>query len=252
MAMSMQDNDFIAEETIVVVEAPAMRGPHANRDDLMTSLTDAVRENPVPAALIGMGALWLFMGGGNMSLFGGRGRSSLVGTVAHGAGSVAHGAGDVAQGAAHSVSRMGHSIASGVSSAVGGFAETVSDTAGRVGEYVSHGLHGVDAQSEYRNPSFGGVENGGGLRSSVTGMTSDMTGGLVDMFERHPIVLGVAGLALGAAVAASVPLTNTERDALGKANETVRDKLGDMASQAKDMATAAAQELGAGAGHGPG
>jgi hypothetical protein len=74
MAMSMQDNDFIAEETIVVVEAPAMRGPHANRDDLMTSLTDAVRENPVPAALIGMGALWLFMGGGNMSLFGGRGR----------------------------------------------------------------------------------------------------------------------------------------------------------------------------------
>ena len=45
-----------------------------NREDagsFISALQDAARENPVSAALIGMGVLWLFMGGGNTSLFGG-------------------------------------------------------------------------------------------------------------------------------------------------------------------------------------
>lgn len=245
--MSMRDTDVLTEETIVVVEAPAMRGPRASRNDMMSAFTDAIRDNPVPAALIGMGALWLFTGGGNMTLFGGRGRSSLVGTVAHGAENVAHGAGDMAQGAAHSMSRMGQSIASGVSSTVGGFAEAVSDTAGRVGDYVGSHLHGVDAQSEYRNPNFDGVRDRNGLRASMGEMTSNLT----DMFERHPIALGVAGLALGAAVAASLPLTETERDSLGRASDAVRDRLGEVAGQAKDLASAAADEASRAVAHDP-
>jgi hypothetical protein len=236
------------EETIVVVEAPAMRGPNHGRNDMMTALTDAVRENPVSAALIGMGALWLFAGGGNVPLFGGRGRQSLAGAVAQGAGSVAHGASDMAQSAAHAASRMGQSVASGVSSAVGGFAETVGDTASRMGDYVGSSLHDVDAQAAYRNPRFSHDRGEASLRSSMTGMTSS----LQDMLERHPVALGVAGLALGAAVAASLPLTETERDTLGKANETMRSRLGEVAEQAKDMAAAAAAEVSSGGAQGPG
>lgn len=250
--MSYQDNDFVTGETIAVPGAPAMRGPASSRNDFMSSLTEAVRDNPIPAALIGMGAIWLFAGGGSMTLFGGRDRSSLLGAAAHGAGSVAQGASDMAQSAAHSVGRMGSSLASGVSSTVGGFAEQVSDTASRMGEYVSSSLHGVDAQSDYRNPNFSGGQDGS-LRSSMNDMTTGMTNGLQDMFERHPMALGVAGLALGAAVAASLPLTSTERETLGKANETMRSKLGDVADQAKDMASAAVQEVsGASQAHGPG
>ena len=33
-------------------------------------LADAARENPLSTALIGMGALWLFMGGSRISIFG--------------------------------------------------------------------------------------------------------------------------------------------------------------------------------------
>lgn len=149
------------------------------------------------------------------------------------------GASDMAQTAAHSMSRMGRSMASGVSSTVGGFAEAVSDTANRMGDYVGSTLHGVDAQSEYRNPNFSGSES----RSSLSDMTGEMTSGLKDMFTRHPMALGVAGLALGAAIAASLPLTETERDTLGKAKEAARDKLGDVAAQAKDMASAAVDEV---------
>src|SRR4051794_21350091 len=99
---------------------PAYRGGYTmgRRSDIMGAFSDAVRDNPMSAALIGMGALWLFMGGNRMSILGGNGRTSLVG-------SVAHGAGDVAQGTAHAASQMGSSVASTVSSTVGGIAETV-------------------------------------------------------------------------------------------------------------------------------
>lgn len=217
--------------------------------DMMGALTDAVRENPVPAALIGMGALWLFMGGGNMSLFGGRGRSSLMGTVTSGAGSVAHGAGDMARSTAHAVSNMGNSVATGISSTVGGFAESVGDAASRMGEYVKDSIGGVDSQSDYRNPSFSGGMSDAGSASMISGMR--------ELFERHPIALGVAGLALGAGIAASLPLTSAEQDTLGKANDAMRSKLGEAAEQAKDLASAAVQEVkqqgfGGNSGHGPG
>ena len=127
------------------------RAPYAGRrqGDIIGAFTDAVRDNPLPAALIGMGALWLFMGGNKVSLLGGHHRTSLLGAVAHGAG-------DVAQGATHMAGRMGSAVASGVSStasSVGsGVSETasrVSDAAGRMGDYVRGAVHGVDAQSEY-------------------------------------------------------------------------------------------------------
>jgi hypothetical protein len=45
--------------------------------DFVSALQDAVRENPISAALIGMGVLWLFTGGSSTSLFGGGGRKSI-------------------------------------------------------------------------------------------------------------------------------------------------------------------------------
>lgn len=217
--------------------------------DMVGALTDAVRENPVSAALIGMGALWLFMGGGSMSLLGGRGRSSLVGAVASGAGSVAHGASDMARGTAHAVSHVSSAVASGVASAAGGLADTVSDTASRVGEYVSGGIGGVDAAGAYRNPAFSGNQTGNGSfdpnrwQASRPSPIAGMRSGIQDLFERHPMALGVAGLAIGAGIAASLPMTSTERETLGSANETMRSKLGEAADQAKQMAAAMAEEV---------
>ncbi len=220
-----------------------------SRNDMVGALTDAVRENPVSAALIGMGALWLFMGGGSMPLFGGRGRTSLAGSVASGAGSVAHGASDMVRGTAHAIGQMGSSVASGVSSTVGGLAETASDTASRMGEYVSGSFGGVDAERAYRNPSFTPDQTGNGSfdtdrwGASRPSPMAGMRSGMQDLLERHPIALGVAGLALGAGIAASLPLTSQERETLGKANEAVRSKLSEAADQAKDMASAMADEL---------
>src|SRR4051812_32995663 len=53
--------------------------------DFVNALQDAVRENPISAALIGMGVLWMFMGGSNTSLFGGAGRKSIFRMAGQGA-----------------------------------------------------------------------------------------------------------------------------------------------------------------------
>lgn len=188
------------------------------RNDITTAFTDAVRENPVPAALIGMGALWLFMGGGSMTLFGGHGRSSVIGTAAHGVGSAA-------QGAAHMAERVGHAAAETASS----IGETVSETAERASDYVSSSLRGgVDAEAAYHD----GTPRMAGPRAS-----------LQDLFARHPVALGLAGIALGAGAAMTLPLTETERDTLGKAGEAVRNRLSETAAQAKDFTRAMAEEV---------
>lgn len=202
--------------------------------DLLSAMTDAARENPVSAALIGLGALWLFMGGNNTSLLGGHGRKSLLGGVAQGAGSVAQGAAGAAG-----------SAASAVSSGMSGLTETVSTAAERVSEYVGDKLHGVDAEAAYRNPSFGNdadvAENWepSGYPSSLSLMRQNLR----DLFERHPVALGIAGLALGAGVAASFPVTTAERDTLGEAGKAVRNRLSAAADQAKELAGAVADEI---------
>ena len=48
---------------------PGRRSARAGARTFGQQLEDAVRENPVPAALIGMGCLWMLMGGSRLSAF---------------------------------------------------------------------------------------------------------------------------------------------------------------------------------------
>ena len=194
--------------------------------DFIGALTDAVRDNPMSAALIGVGALWLYMGGNRTSLAGGHGRTSLVGAVAHGASEVGHGA-------AHAAERVGSAVSSGVSSAA---------------DYVRESVAGVDAEAAYRNPeAYGdmGPDDSrpwNGRRSSGGSTVGRMQQNMREMFERHPVAIGLAGLALGAGMAASLPLTRKERQVMGPAGEAVQDRLGEAAERARAMADAAVDE----------
>jgi hypothetical protein len=218
----------------------------SGRPDIFGSIADAARENPLSAALIGIGALWLFMGGSNMSLLGGRGRTSLIGAATQGAQDAASGAAHMASGAVHGVARAGSAVASGVSSAASGLSESVSEGASRVGDYVIGTVHGVDAQSDYRNADLWGEETGprcgpDGHGNRISSL-SRMRGNIADLFERHPLALGLAGLAVGMGVAASLPVTEKEREALGKARDAVGDKVAEAAEQAKEFAGAMVKE----------
>ena len=222
------------------------------RSDILGTVTGAMRENPMSAALIGMGALWLFMGGNASPLSAAMGGGALLRNVAAGAGSMA-------KGTAHAATRMGNSVASTVSSTASNAAETVGDAAGLVGEYVSGSVHGVDANSEYRNANVSdGMENDESAKGyGVSAAVSSYRGSMQEMLERYPLALGVAGLALGAGIAASLPLSTTERETLGKVGEAARSKIDEVTGQAREIAGAVADEVrqhatGTGSGNGQG
>jgi hypothetical protein len=44
------------------------------------------------------------------------------------------------------------------------------------------------------------------------------------LFDRQPLALGAIGLAIGAAVAASLPTTRLEEDLLGETSDALRDR----------------------------
>jgi hypothetical protein len=110
-------------------------------------------------------------------------------------------------------------------------------------------VRGVDAESEYRNSAAlrdewdvnTGREWEDGRRNRAFSL-GQVQQNMQDLFERHPVAIGVAGLALGAGLAASLPMTSREREMLGGASESLHDRAADMVGQAKEMAGAVADE----------
>jgi hypothetical protein len=63
---------------------------------------------------------------------------------------------------------------------------------------------------------------------------------MAELFERQPLVLGAVGLAIGAGLAASLPLSETENRLMGGTSEALKERaqnlLSDKAEEAKDLA----------------
>jgi hypothetical protein len=66
------------------------------------------------------------------------------------------------------------------------------------------------------------------------------------MFERQPLMLGAFGLAVGAAIAASLPLSDVENDLMGDTADVVKGKAGrlfeDTKGRAADLASKGLKE----------
>jgi hypothetical protein len=212
----------------------------AETGDFVNSLQTAVRENPISAALIGMGVLWLFMGGSNTSLLGGGGRKSIFGGAAEGAvqaagalrdtgRQVGNVAGIVAKTAANLVQQGSEAIGDGASKVAGQAANvlataydaTTDMASGAAGQFSSvvHDLH--DTGSQW----------GTAAQKNIA-----------EMFERQPLLLGAIGVAIGAGIAASIPTTEAEKNLMGGASEALRETVTNKIDEVKTMADVAAQE----------
>jgi len=219
--------------------------------DFVNSLQDAVRENPISAALIGMGVLWMFMGGSNTSLFGGGGRKSIFRGVGNGA---------------EEVGSVGRDTAARIRSSVGHAAdaasETVSHVAGGVREasttIAEHGSRtagqAADAVASAYDATTNAVSRAGDTLSNTATSTahamhekgtkwgSTLQQSIGELFERQPLLLGAVGIAIGAGIAASVPATEAENKVMGGASDFVREAVSEKAAQVKEMADAAVHE----------
>lgn len=194
--------------------------------DFATALQDAVRENPISAALVGMGVLWMFMGGSNTSLFGGAGRKSIFRTAMQGA--------DRMQGAVRDAAENANSIADVFQKASAGATDAVSSVYGAATDGASRT---VEAISDATKATATAMQDTGAQFGSTVQQN------LSDLFERQPLLLGAVGLAIGAGIASSIPITEAEKNVMGQASGLIRDTVLEKVAHVKDMADVALNEV---------
>jgi hypothetical protein len=215
--------------------------------DFFNSLQDAVRENPLSAALIGMGMLWMFMGGSNTSLFGGGGRKSIFRGVGQGAeevGSVGRDtAARIGSSVGHAAETVSH-VASGVREASATIAEHGSRTAGQAADAVASAYDATTNAASRAADTLSKTATSAAHAMQETGTKwgSTVQRSIGELFERQPLLLGAVGIAIGAGIAASIPATEAENKVMGGASDFVREAVSEKAAQVKEMADAAVHE----------
>jgi hypothetical protein len=208
----------------------ATRQGRGEGDDTMSEISDktsgfvrdlgeAALQNPLSAALIGMGVLWLFTGGRTAERPGEFVRRS-------GFDRIPDAANDAFEAARSTFSSGADAIGDRMTSAKDSLRDSsvgVLDNANRGGRDYA------DTASEYVNSMPGAGEVLETVRSN-----------LADVFRAQPLALGAIGLAIGAGIAAALPPSELETTYLGETSDTVKAKAADFAAEQTARATTVA------------
>lgn len=193
-------------------------------NEARTSIVDTIRENPIPVALIGFGALWLVMNG-RSSGAARRRMSGEAGAFDKAIGRVE----DLTENAAIKVrdatGKAGH--------AVGNLAHEAADAAGE----LAH-----DAKDAAGNMAHRAQDVAGTVATKTKEGASNMGHRLVTTMHDNPLAVGAAVLALGTAVGLLIPRTNREDELMGAARDHLLEKAEQAARGAVDMAQKRASE----------
>jgi len=208
---------------------------------------DAVRANPIPAALIGLGVAWLISNSTGMT--------------------------DRVTGTASDMGRRVSDTASRITDTASRITDTASDMGRRAGELATGaaqrvGLAGSGdrALGHIGNPMVDdNGENSGGwvhqmsdqasgaLRSArdTSGAVLNRVGsyagadGVSDMFERNPLIIGAIGVMTGALIAALLPMSQVENELLGESRDEFWNRAEDLGEEAVQRVREAATEAAA-------
>jgi hypothetical protein len=175
------------------------------------NLGDAARRNPLSAALIGMGVLWLFAGGKSAGRAGDLLRSTGLESIPE------------------ATKNTFSSVKSGIADSTGGIREAAGSSFDAVRERSADAVNQT-AEFAQTMPNPGDVFET--ARDNLT-----------ELFRAQPLALGAIGLAIGAGIAAALPSTEVENAYLGEASETVRSKTAEIAGQQVDKAATIAMHL---------
>ncbi|MGE5504790.1 MAG: DUF3618 domain-containing protein [Actinomycetota bacterium] len=174
----------------------------------------AVRDNPIPLALIGLGIGWLAVS--NMRSGGAMAGESDVDTgIAGSAWGSPPGMGDFGAGAGAPSSGYGAEGAEGLK-------QRASDVAGQAKARLSETASSARARvSEWSSSA-----------RRQAGQAADAT---LETYQEHPLTMGVVAMLLGAAIGAMIPRSSVERRVLGGSDiaQRARDAIRQTAEQVK-------------------
>jgi hypothetical protein len=186
-------------------------------NETAASFGDVLRANPVGASLIGMGLFWMLAGART---------------------------GEAMLGAARVVGNSALPKQAGFGNMATSAREAMSDTARVAGDYVS-------GMADAAQKSFGEIADSATSAMSPEGgafaYLDSTRRSLGRMLSAQPLLLAAGGLALGAAIAASLPRTNVETRALGDTAEELKRRAGAVVSEAAGAARSTLQDVAASA-----
>jgi hypothetical protein len=210
---------------------------------------------PIPILLVGAG---LALSKSGLE-FGGNNRGGVKATFATAAGglteatqSVREGLHDAASGVQETARQTGEQAVEGIagvartavsaaSSGVETIKRKIGNASGAVGDAVADVSETASSalSSGYRT-GVDATSRGGEMLIESGRRAQDS---LIESIERHPLIVGGIGLALGALIAASLPATRVENRLLGRSSNDLRNRATEYASQGLEVAQNAAKEL---------
>jgi gas vesicle protein len=228
--------DVVAEGTTAVVDYF-----RSNLGNVTFTLVDAVKRNPMPTALIGIGIGWMLVRGANQSGNSGATGSSPTQYQVPKGGNGNYGG--------HSPATYKTSaspqpnLAQGATS-TGQTIQIVKDTASDlVGQVVGSTEQLGDQVQEFAQQAGEHVQSTiGHVQEQTTQLNKQMQQGLQNMgnqlqttLDNNPIALGVATLIGGLLIGLALPETATENQLLGKSRDQLLDNTQDVATSLKQQ-----------------
>jgi hypothetical protein len=189
------------------------------RTGFFDNLIAAAQENPLSAALIGGGALWLLVGDEKL-------KSAARSAVTTAADVVDNGASNL-QVAASGIQRtvapptapeMDHEKGIGAGESLRAASGAATDAMSEAAEKVRNRF---DDGAAYAREQFARLGNPLPAQETLEKARSS----LGDMLERQPLVLGVIGLAVGAVIAGAFRTSDLENENVGEISDDVKDEL---------------------------
>ena len=184
--------------------------------DFLDNLKEAVGENPLSAALIGGGALWLLFGNerlksaaASVSAATARPLADIRTNLRSSAPEFANSpptAPEMDHGSLHDGHTLSE-ITSAASEASSGAANAIKD---RLGEGATYARESFSKATEALSPK----ETIANVQSSIS-----------SLIERQPLVLGAVGLAVGVAVASAFTASDLENEWIGEVSDRVKEDL---------------------------
>lgn len=242
--------ESIREATIGRVEHMAQRAAHTV-NTTRTSITDTIRDNPVPAAMVAIGLGWMLFNGRREGTSAhrisetARDRLNDSGTYSRSnlfAGSYPHDdqsdndgqeAGRVARAAQAAKERIGnaaHSVGDSVRERASGLADRGRELADRAGNTASSVAGSVSSRTQ-------------DVAGAVASRTRQGARRVEDTFYENPLAIGAVTVALGVMAGLVAPASDREVRLMGDARERVADRVKDVAHEAKDKAQHVAERV---------
>jgi len=208
--------------------------------DLLRGLGRQVSDNPMPAALIGAGLVWMMMGNVKTN---GATSPRLNGN--------GHGARETLSDAADSTIRMGSDLGTKASDAAQSVKDTmhsavssVSETASALKDKASSAYESVADTANrtkwaVKDAAYNAKESATALEQRAIAASR----GVFDFCKDQPLVLAGLGLAIGAALGAAIPETEAEDRLMGEAADQVKEQAQAIASDQLQHAKEVGQHM---------